>query len=453
MKIATSDSEVVQPGNVALLKRCLRAMLEMRPGLSLTKISSLPVSAPSARARRSVALAAFDVFARVLATVIRVPTYATSGSPVRKDLYADADLRVAFELVPFALVALSRQDNVVYANQEAGALFSCRPEDMVAAPISRLLPEFRGDNALSLTGTTTSTASTAVERTLQTYIARRHDGGEFLAGVTMRECLLGDKPTLLLGILNLDEKSELHRDHHDFIHLSRVSTLGELAGSIAHELNQPLTAILSNAQAAQRFLDADPVDPANVAEVRDTLQDIVEDDCRAGAIIRNLRALSRNSDIEMQTMDMTSIMRDVIMLVHSEAIRRGMQIRLRVATGPLIVHGDRVQLQQVVLNLLLNSFDAMRDCAPGDRVVSLRISSRPDDTLVIAVSDRGPGLAMDTVDKVFKPFFTSKSQGLGLGLSISRNIVVAHGGRIWAENNPDRGATFSVILPSQPMAK
>jgi PAS domain S-box-containing protein len=233
------------------------------------------------------------------------------------------------------------------------------------------------------------------------------------------------------------------RQRDELAHVARITTMGELAASLAHELNQPLTAILSNAQAAQRFLTADP---ANVGEVRAILRDIVEDDNRAGEVIRRVRELVRKGDLEIAALDLETIVRDVVMLIHSDAILHKVNILLQMDPGTPKVHGDKVQLQQVILNLLLNAFQAMKDCPVTERQVTVR-TKLDSHMAIVAVRDRGEGLKDDQLEKIFQPFYTTKDNGLGLGLAISRSIVEAHGGRLWAKNNPDRGATFCFTVP------
>ena len=239
-------------------------------------------------------------------------------------------------------------------------------------------------------------------------------------------------------------ESELHRQRDELAHVARISTMGELAASLAHELNQPLTAILSNAQAAQRFLAADP---GNVGEVLAILRDIVEDDTRAGEVIRRARELIRKRDLEIAALDLETIVRDVVMLIHSDAILHNVNVLLQIDPGAPKVHGDKVQLQQVVLNLLLNAFQAMKDCPVTERQVTVRTELDDGHKVIVAVSDRGEGLKDDQLEKIFQPFYTTKNDGLGLGLSISRSIVEAHGGRLWAQNNPDRGVTIYFTVP------
>jgi PAS domain S-box-containing protein len=243
---------------------------------------------------------------------------------------------------------------------------------------------------------------------------------------------------------------EQHRSYQEadaqrrqLAHLNRVATLGELSGALAHELSQPLTAVLTNAQAARHFLNHQPVD---IEQVRAALEDIIKNDKRAGAVIDRLRALLRKGEIARQPVDVSDVCREVIDLAVGELTSRRINVQSALASEIPSVLGDRIQLQQVVLNLVLNACDAMNMTDTGDRLLAL--STRSDDGFIeLAVSDRGPGIPDGQLERVFEPFVTFREDGLGLGLAISRSIVAAHGGSIYAENNADRGATFRCLLP------
>jgi two-component system sensor kinase FixL len=241
-----------------------------------------------------------------------------------------------------------------------------------------------------------------------------------------------------------EAEAELQRNRQELAHVTRISTMGELAASLAHELNQPLTAILSNAQAAQRFLAAETPD---MEELREILKDIIQDDCRASEIIRRMRALVKKGEVAFVPLDLAEVIRDVVRLVHNDAVLLNVDVAIELNPALSMVRGDRVQLQQVVLNLLLNALDAMKGCPINERRV--RVQAKQDDarTVRVVVRDCGIGLSGDKLDKIFQPFYTTKRDGLGMGLSISRSIIEAHGGCLWAENNPDRGATFYCTLP------
>jgi signal transduction histidine kinase len=236
---------------------------------------------------------------------------------------------------------------------------------------------------------------------------------------------------------------EGQRLRQDLAHIGRVSTVGELTASLAHELNQPLTAILANAQAIRRILVSDRGD---LVEVRAIVEDIVEDDKRAAAVIARLRGLLKKGPFERSIVDMSELVGQVARLVASDAILRNVVIRLELAPDLPPVTGDRVQLQQVVLNLILNGLDAMRDSA-GNHTLVLRTVGGPA-RVEVEVRDSGAGIEGTDIDHVFDAFYTTKAEGLGMGLAIVRSIVEAHGGRVEARNNPEGGATFSFALPA-----
>jgi two-component system sensor kinase FixL len=237
---------------------------------------------------------------------------------------------------------------------------------------------------------------------------------------------------------------EAMQQRAELAHIARLSTMGELAASLAHELNQPLTAILSNAQAAQRFL---AVTPPDLEELREILKDIVQDDSRAGEVIRRMRTLVKKEELEFAPLDLGNVVSDVVLLSHSDATLHNIRVALEITSGLPAAWGDKVQLQQVLLNLLLNAFDALKNSPVDERSVAVQADLDGANMLKVAVRDRGTGLNGE-VANIFQPFFTTKRDGLGMGLSISRSIVEAHGGRLWAENNQDRGATFYFTLPT-----
>lgn len=240
-------------------------------------------------------------------------------------------------------------------------------------------------------------------------------------------------------------QDELEQHRQELAHVSRVSTMGELSASLAHELNQPLTAILSNAQAALRLLATDPPD---VGEVREILKDIVEDDNRAGQVIRQMRALVRKEPPAFSPLDLAAVIGDVVLLLQGDASLRNCRVSLDFSAGLPRVRGDRVQVQQVAVNLLLNAFDAMKECPPAERQLVVRAGRDGASLVKVSVSDHGPGLQGEEPDRIFEPFYTTKADGLGMGLAISRSIVEAHGGRLWAETGKGRGATFCFTLPT-----
>ena len=235
---------------------------------------------------------------------------------------------------------------------------------------------------------------------------------------------------------------EAEQRRQELTHYSRVSAMGELAASLAHELNQPLTGVLTNAQAALRYLDGES---PNVVEVREILGDIIEDDRRAGEVIRRLRSMLQSGSVEPTAVEVNEVVENVAKLVASDAILRDVSIEFDLADGLATVAADRIQLQQVVLNLIVNAMDAMQ--SQPQRRITVRTQRYDTTSVRVSVSDTGPGIDNDKLGMVFQPFYTSKHDGLGMGLAIARTIIEAHGGVLWASNNPGGGASFHFKLP------
>jgi signal transduction histidine kinase len=238
---------------------------------------------------------------------------------------------------------------------------------------------------------------------------------------------------------------EALRLRDELAHVARVNTVSQLSGALAHELRQPLTAILANAQAAQAMLEAGKLE---AAELRAILADICADDRRADAIIERARALMKRSRIELQEVSIAAVARDVLALVRVDAIRRG--VALETAVPETMVRADRVQLSQVLLNLVVNAMDAVSAQTMRERRV--RIEARPGDhdVVEIAVVDSGAGIPGELLPRIFDSFVTTKPAGLGIGLAVSKAIIEAHGGTVSGENNPGRGATFRFTLRTAP---
>jgi len=235
---------------------------------------------------------------------------------------------------------------------------------------------------------------------------------------------------------------EAERSRQELAHFARVSTMGELAASLAHQLNQPLTGILANAQAAQRMLH----EPApDLPGLRSILDDIVEDDRRAGDVIQQLRDLMRKAPSERVLLDMNTTLERVVRLVSSDAVIRSVTIELDLTPDMAIVRGNRVELQQVILNLLLNALDAVS--RSEERRITVRTLLTPEG-IEVRVEDSGHGLAAGTEEKIFEPFFTSKPDGMGMGLSVARSIIEAHHGRIYARRSEPVGSVVAFELPA-----
>ena len=240
-------------------------------------------------------------------------------------------------------------------------------------------------------------------------------------------------------------EATLRQSLDEIAHMNRVAAMGELTASIAHEVNQPLAAILSNAQAANRFLGGESPD---LAQVRECLTAIVADDKRAGEVIRRLRGLLKRGASQPSLVDLNEVVSDAIRLLGNDAILRNVSVKVEPFPGLPAALGDRIQLYQLALNLIMNGLDAVAERSPGDRWVLVRTAEADGGGVELTVEDSGSGVAASDLARVFEPFFSTKREGLGMGLSISRSIVQAHGGKIWAENAVGGGAIFRCVLPA-----
>jgi PAS domain S-box-containing protein len=239
---------------------------------------------------------------------------------------------------------------------------------------------------------------------------------------------------------------EAARQRNEMAHLSRVSTLGELSGSIAHELNLPLSAILCNAQAAQRILANDYAD---LAEVREILNEIVSEDKHAGEVIRHLRLWLEKGEVHQHSLRINEVVQDVLKLIYSDLVNQKVSVDCELAQNLPTVTGDPIQLQQVLVNLVVNACDAMVDCNTPERRLVIRTGTQNGNgAVLVSVTDRGRSIPEEKMEQIFEPFFTTKAKGMGLGLSVCRSIIAAHRGTLWATNNTERGATFHFSLPT-----
>ncbi len=239
-----------------------------------------------------------------------------------------------------------------------------------------------------------------------------------------------------------EAESQKHRE--ELAYMARRATMGEITASLAHELNQPLTAILSSAQAAQRFLSGHPPD---LDKVRGILNHIAKDDKRASEMIQRLRALLGKGDLQIESLDISELIRKTATLMKSYMVIENVSIVMELAADLPSVCGDKIQLEQVVLNLVLNGSETMTALDHDSRKLIISTGKHDEQMVKVSVRDSGNGLDHENMERIFEPFYTTKPEGMGMGLSISRSIIEAHGGRLWAENNPDRGATVSFTVP------
>ena len=240
------------------------------------------------------------------------------------------------------------------------------------------------------------------------------------------------------------EETRARQHRAELAHAARLSTLGEMAAGLAHELNQPLSAIVSYATGCMVRIESGKADVQSLGEI---VSEISTEALRAAEVLRRIRDFARNGELRLERVDPNDLVRSAVELANSGARRRGIALRLELGSDPLLVEVDRVQIEQVILNLLRNAFDAMEGTTLGERRVRIRTSPTVPKTVEVTIDDSGAGLPATLADRVFDPFFTTKPDGLGLGLAISRRIIEAHGGRLWGTPNDDRGSSFRFTLP------
>jgi C4-dicarboxylate-specific signal transduction histidine kinase len=238
-------------------------------------------------------------------------------------------------------------------------------------------------------------------------------------------------------------EAALRQAESDLTRVSRMTTMGELTASLAHEVNQPIAAALTDANTCLRWLNRDQPD---MEEARDAASRVVNDATRAAEIIRRIRLLFKKGAPQRELVDINEVIREMIALMRSQIIRHSISVQTELVEDIPGIMGDRVQLQQVLMNLMINGIDAMKDM-DGTRRLAIKSQRGEDDQLTVSVSDTGVGLPPQQADQIFNPFFTTKLHGTGMGLRISRSIVESHGGRLWAAGNSPRGATFHLTLP------
>jgi PAS domain S-box-containing protein len=247
-------------------------------------------------------------------------------------------------------------------------------------------------------------------------------------------------------------EKDLRKAQAELAYVSRVTTMGELAASIAHEVSQPIAAVITNGGSCLRWLAQMEEDSENLDEARKALQRIIRDGKRAGDVIARIRTLFKKAETPKESLDLNEAIREVVDMTRSEMDKRRVRLRLDLAIERPPILGDRVQLQQVMVNLILNAIEAMSSAEVHSRELVISTTIRAEAEILVTVRDSGTGLQPGRMEQVFEPFQTTKPGGLGMGLSISRSIVENHGGRLWASPNDGPGATFQFTIPVQPIA-
>lgn len=359
----------------------------------------------------------------------------------------EADLlRTLLEAAPSALLVFDEDGRVRYANIEAARTFGYPQEAMAGTHAGSLLAEgVRSQDLAKWQDFVREARQNAMGAAHDLHGARQ--GGEsFPMEVRLCRVVLEDRNRIMAAVTDLSARKQLEyemaMERESMAHLARVTMLGELSGSLAHELNQPLAAILSNAQAAQRIINRDPSD---VEQVQEILADIVETDRRAGQVIVRLRSMLRREAREFVPLDVNEVVQECVRLIRNDLLNRRVQYRLNLMPGLPACRGDAIQLQQVLMNLIRNACDALPEDS-AHRIVRVR-TTRSDTGVRTEVVDTGTGIPDEMLERIFTPFETTKATGMGMGLAVCRTIVRAHGGRIWAENVKPQGASVSFELP------
>jgi PAS domain S-box-containing protein len=361
---------------------------------------------------------------------------------------AEERFRLVVEAAPNAMIMVDPAGRITLVNAQAEAVFGYARAELIGLSIERLIPERYHTGHPGDRGRYFASPSARAMGAGRELFGLRKDGSEVPVEVGLNPIRSPEGVFALASVIDITERKrselELEQQRSELAHLSRVTMLGELSGSLAHELNQPLSAILSNAQAAQRFLASDA---PNLEEVREILKDIVEQDKRAGEVIQRLRLLLMKGEVHRQVLDLSEVLLDVLKLVRSDLVNQGVSLGTELAPDLPAVFGDRVQVQQVVLNLVMNGCDAMSGIERPHRRLIVKAAHEDGGGVRVSIADHGCGIPRETLSRVFEPFFTTKRQGMGLGLAVCRSIIEAHNGRLWAESEPGEGATFHFMIP------
>ncbi|MFM7845528.1 MAG: ATP-binding protein [Planctomycetota bacterium] len=351
-------------------------------------------------------------------------------------------LRLVVESTPNVMLMINARGTIMLANKTTERLYGYHQKELVGEPFSRLFP---------------ARLHKLTERALDEFFAEpqaramgssdellgmKRDGVEFPLEIMLTPIDSSDGILALAAVTDNTERRRAEEARRELLHASRLAMLSEFTTSIAHEINQPLGAILSNADAAELLLET-PAPPLD--EVRRILADIRSDDLRASEVIRKLRGLLRRGEIERQSLDLHEVVRDVITILRAETERRGIPIELNLKASQHQISGDKVHLQQILLNLLVNSLEALSDW-PRERRIRVA-TCQVDQDIKLLVHDTGPGISPDRIPRLFERFYSTKREGMGMGLAIARSLIEEHGGRIGAEGAEGHGATFWFTIP------
>jgi two-component system sensor kinase FixL len=375
--------------------------------------------------------------------------YIGSCLDITERMRAEERFRQVFEAAPNAMIMVSDDGTIALVNAQVKKVFGYRPSELVGRPVEMLIPErLRHEHPMHRKRFMDDPRARTVGAGRELF-GRRKDGSEVPVEIGLNPIRTRDGLFVVASVIDITERQKAEAEaqelRQELAHIARVATMGELTAAIVHELAQPLAAILTTAQAGLRLIAAGKYDAEQVPEI---LRRIVADEERARRVIEHLRSMFQKGKVERRPLMLNQVLNDVVSVVQRDAERRRVALVLNLAAPALWVSGDRVQLQQVLLNLIVNAFDALDGVSDRPRTVTLRAHGVDGQQAQMDVEDSGPGIGAERLGSIFNPFVTSKTGGMGMGLSVSRSIVIAHDGRLWAENGPTGGAIFHVVLPA-----